>query len=307
MSKRRRKGRAVSGWLALDKPEGVTSTRALAEVKRLFDAAKAGHAGTLDPIASGILPIALGDATKTVPFVMDARKVYRFSVRWGTETTTDDAEGAPSAHSDRRPTAAEITAMLGRFTGEIMQAPPAFSAIKIEGERAYDLARGGEPVTTEPRPVCVYRLALVAQPDDDTAVFEAECGKGTYVRALARDLGRALGTCGHVSALRRLAVGPFDEATAVGLSALREIAASEGPAGCDRLLFPIDIALGDIAAVTVGNQAAMRIARGQPVLIRGTQIPPPGPAYAISEGRTIAIGEVAAGEFRPKRVFGQGR
>jgi tRNA pseudouridine55 synthase len=306
MSKRRRKGRAVSGWLALDKPAGITSTRALAEVKRLFDAAKAGHAGTLDPIASGILPIALGDATKTVPFVMDARKVYRFTVKWGTETTTDDTEGTPSAHSDRRPTAAELAAMLPRFTGEIMQAPPAFSAVKIDGERAYDLARGGEAVEMEPRPVTVHRLTLIERPDDDTAVIEAECGKGTYVRALARDLGRALGTCGHVTALRRLAVGPFDEAAAVELSTLREAAEAEGPAGCARFLFPIDIALGDIAAVTVGNQAAMRIARGQPVLIRGAQVPPPGPAYAISEGRTIAIGEVEAGEFRPKRVFGHG-
>jgi tRNA pseudouridine55 synthase len=306
MSKRRRKGRAISGWLALDKPAGITSTRALSEVKRLFDAAKAGHAGTLDPIASGILPIALGDATKTVPFVMDSRKVYRFTVRWGSETTTDDTEGTPSAYSDRRPGAEEIAAMLPRFTGEIMQAPPAFSAVKIEGERAYDLARGGEELEMEPRPVTVHSLTLVARPDDDTAIFEAECGKGTYVRAIARDLGRALGTCGHVTALRRLAVGPFDEAAAVEISALREAAEADGPEGCARFLSPIVVALGDIAAVTVGNQAAMRIARGQPVLIRGAQVPPPGPAYAISEGRPIAIGEVEAGEFRPKRVFGQG-
>jgi tRNA pseudouridine55 synthase len=306
MSKRRRKGRAISGWLALDKPAGITSTRALSEVKRLFDAAKAGHAGTLDPIASGILPIALGDATKTVPFVMDSRTVYRFTVRWGSETTTDDTEGTPSAYSDRRPGAEEIAAMLPRFTGEIMQAPPAFSAVKIEGERAHDLARGGEELEMEPRPVTVHSLTLVARPDDDTAIFEAECGKGTYVRAIARDLGRALGTCGHVTALRRLAVGPFDEAAAVEISALREVAEADGPEGCARFLSPIDVALGDIAAVTVGNQAAMRIARGQPVLIRGAQVPPPGPAYAISEGRPIAIGEVEAGEFRPKRVFGQG-
>jgi tRNA pseudouridine55 synthase len=237
---------------------------------------------------------------------MDSRKISRFAVRWGTETTTDDTEGAPSVHSDRRPSASEIEAMLPHFTGDIMQAPPAFSAVKIEGARAYDLARGGEAVEMEPRPVTVYRLTLVARPDDETAILEAECGKGTYVRALARDLGRALGTCCHVTALRRRVVGPFDEATSVELSTLREAAETEGPGGCARFLFPIDIALGDIAAVTVGSQAALRIARGQPVLIRGAAIPPPGPAYAISEGRTIAIGEVEAGEFRPRRVFGQG-
>jgi len=303
---RRRKGRAISGWLALDKPAGLTSTRALAEVKRLFQAAKAGHAGTLDPLATGVLPVALGDATRTVPFVMEARKVYRFTIRWGVETTTDDSEGEPVATSDRRPDRDALLAELGRFTGDIMQAPPAYSAIKIDGARAYDLAREGTPVAAEPRPVTIHRLALVAQPNGDTAVLEAECGKGTYVRALARDLGRALGTFGHVVALRRLAVGPFDDHMAVSLDALREIAAAEGPEGCARLLQPIDFVLGDIPAVAVGGSAAIRIAHGQPVLIRGGEIPAPGPAYAVSAGRPIALGEVEAGEFRPKRVFGSG-
>ena len=299
---RRKKGRAVSGWVALDKPAGLTSTRALSEVKRLFDAAKAGHAGTLDPLASGILPIALGDATKAVPFVMDSRKVYRFTVRWGVETDTDDSEGKPTASSDVRPTRERLIAALANFTGEIMQTPPAYSAIKIDGERAYDLARDGAPAEMEPRPVTIHRLALLSLPDADHAVLEAECGKGTYVRALARDLGRALGTFGHVSELRRLAVGPFDEDAAATLEELRE-AAADGADACDAFLRPIDFVLGGITAVRVGDSAAQRIARGQSVLIRGADVPPAGPAYAVAAGRTIAIGEVEGGEFHPRRVF----
>jgi tRNA pseudouridine55 synthase len=302
---RRKKGRAISGWVALDKPAGLTSTRALSEVKRLFDAAKAGHAGTLDPLASGILPIALGDATKAVPFVMDSRKVYRFTVRWGVETDTDDSEGKAIASSDVRPSRDAVIAALPDFIGEIMQTPPAFSAIKIDGERAYDLARDGMPAEMEPRPVTIHRLALAAAPDADHAVLEAECGKGTYVRAVARDLGRALGTLGHVSELRRLAVGPFDEGVAVSLEELREIAAN-GPAGCDALLRPIDFVLGGITALRVGDSAAQRIARGQSVLIRGADLPPAGPAYAVAAGRTIAIGDVEGGEFHPRRVFSGG-
>jgi tRNA pseudouridine55 synthase len=302
---RRKKGRAISGWVALDKPAGLTSTRALSEVKRLFDAAKAGHAGTLDPLASGILPIALGDATKAVPFVMDSRKVYRFTVRWGVETDTDDSEGKAIASSDVRPSRDAVIAALPDFIGEIMQTPPAFSAIKIDGERAYDLARDGMPAEMEPRPVTIHRLALAAAPDADHAVLEAECGKGTYVRAVARDLGRALGTLGHVSELRRLAVGPFDEGVAVSLEELREIAAN-GPAGCDALLRPIDFVLGGITALRVGDSAAQRIARGQSVLIRGADLLPAGPAYAVAAGRTIAIGDVEGGEFHPRRVFSGG-
>ncbi|MCC6981920.1 MAG: tRNA pseudouridine(55) synthase TruB, partial [Bauldia sp.] len=229
MGNRRKKGRPVSGWLPLDKPEGVTSTRILSEVKRLFDAQKAGHAGTLDPLASGMLPIAFGEATKTVSYVMDGRKIYRFAVRWGVQTDTDDTEGHAIAHSDVRPTPEAILAALPEFTGTIVQVPPAFSALKIDGERAYDLAREGEAVVLEPREVEIHRLTLVDVPDADHAVFEAECGKGTYVRAVARDLGRRLGTLGHVTALRRLLVGPFGEADMVTIDQLRAAAAEGGP------------------------------------------------------------------------------
>ncbi len=215
MANRKRKGREVTGWLCLDKAVGLTSTGAVASVKRLFGAAKVGHAGTLDPLASGVLPIALGEATKTVPFVQDGRKVYRFTVRWGAETDTDDSDGTVTGTSDARPDAEAIRAVLPAFTGEIMQRPPAYSAIKIAGQRAYDLAREGEAVVLEERPVAIHRLVLAEMPDRDHAVFEAECGKGTYVRALARDIGRRLGCLGHVVALRRLVVGPFDAAHAV--------------------------------------------------------------------------------------------
>src|SRR5438270_3615901 len=199
-SQRKREKRDVHGWIVLDKPVGMTSTHAVAVVKRLFTAKRAGHAGTLDPLASGILPLALGEATKTVPFVMEGRKRYRFTVRWGEERDTDDAEGKVTATSAARPAADAITASLPGFTGTILQVPPKFSAIKIEGERAYDLARDGQDVALEPRPVDIHALALTEVPDADTAVFEAECGKGTYVRALARDIGRVLGCHGHVTA-----------------------------------------------------------------------------------------------------------
>src|SRR5690242_4003426 len=205
---RKREKFDVHGWVVLDKPVGMTSTHAVSVIKRLFKAKRAGHAGTLDPLASGCLPIALGEATKTVPFVMEGRKRYRFTVQWGEERDTDDAEGRVVEISAVRPEEAAIRAALPRFTGTIAQVPPRFSAIKVEGERAYDLARDGEVVELEPRPVEIGRLELVERPDAEHAVFEAECGKGTYVRALARDLGRVLGTFGHVSALRRTAVGP---------------------------------------------------------------------------------------------------
>src|SRR5262247_3920546 len=199
----------VHGWVVLDKPVGMTSTHAVSVMKRLFNARRAGHAGTLDPLASGALPIALGEATKTVPFVMDGRKLYRFMVRWGEERDTDDAEGRVIARSDDRPSSDAVRSLLPSFTGCIAQVPPRFSAVKIEGERAYDLARDGETISLEPRPVEIHRLALIRMPDPDTAEFEAECGKGTYVRSLARDMGRALGCLGHIAALRRQAVGSF--------------------------------------------------------------------------------------------------
>jgi tRNA pseudouridine55 synthase len=300
---RRRKGRAVTGWLNLDKAAGQTSTDAVGSVKRLFGAAKVGHAGTLDPLATGALPIALGDATKTVPFVQDSRKVYRFTVRWGAETDTDDAEGRVVATSDARPDSAAIEALLAEFTGEIMQRPPAFSALKVDGERAYDLARGGAPVALEERPVTIHRLVLVATPDADHAVLEAETGKGTYIRALARDLGRRLACLGHVVALRRLAVGPFDSSTMVPLDAL--IAArEEGDArSLDRFLMPIGAALSALPEIAVGQSDAARIGRGQSVILRGRDAPMPGPAHVTHAGRSLAVGEVAEGAFHPKRVF----
>src|SRR4051794_14603355 len=217
---RKREKHDVHGWVVLDKPIGMTSTHAVAVIKRLFTARRAGHAGTLDPLASGLLPIALGEATKTVPFVMDGRKTYRFAVRWGEERDTDDAEGRVVATSDARPSPEQVRALLPRFTGTIAQVPPRFSAIKIDGERAYDLARGGEVVELAERPVEIHRLELIEAPDADHAVLAAECGKGTYVRALARDMGRLLGCCGHVVALRRTMVGPFAEANMIPLERL---------------------------------------------------------------------------------------
>jgi len=219
--KPKRVKRDVHGWVVLDKPVGMSSTYAVSVVKRLFQAKRAGHAGTLDPLASGLLPIALGEATKTVPFVMEGRKVYRFTVRWGEERDTDDAEGRITASSAERPTAEAIAALLPRFTGQITQVPPRYSAVKIAGERAYDLARDGEVVDIAPRPVEIHRLELIETPDRDHATLVAECGKGTYVRALARDLGRALKCLGHVAALRRTAVGPFGEDVASTLEALQ--------------------------------------------------------------------------------------
>ena len=221
---RRKKGTPVHGWLVLDKPPGRTSTQALAAVKRLFNAQKAGHAGTLDPLATGILPIAFGEATKTVSYAVDGEKSYRFTVRWGEERSTDDAEGEVTARSEKRPTQGEIEAVLPRFRGEILQTPPQFSAVKVEGNRAYDLARDGEEVVLEPRAVVIEGLDIVAMPDASTTVLEAHCGNCTYVRVLARDMGRALGCLGHVIELRRTRVGPFGEDDAVTLPELEAAA-----------------------------------------------------------------------------------
>ena len=294
MGRRRKSGRPVNGWLILDKPVGMTSTAAVALVKRTLDARKAGHAGTLDPLASGCLPIALGEATKTVAFVMDGRKVYRFTVRWGAETETDDTEGAVTATSDTRPDAASIGAVLEEFTGTISQVPPAYSAIKIAGERAYDLAREGEDVVLDARPITVHRLDLLDCPDSDTAIFEAECGKGTYVRALARDMGRRLGTCAHVTALRRMVVGPFDESVMITPEDLD----AEAP------LQPVDAALSQIPSLRFDERDTARIRSGQAVLMRGRDAPiAEGAAYAVFDGVPVAIGEIEKGHFSPRRVF----
>ena len=302
----RRDKRDVHGWVVLDKPIGLTSTHAVAIVKRLFQAKRAGHAGTLDPLASGGLPIALGEATKTVPFVMDGRKLYRFTVRWGEERDTDDAEGRVIANSEQRPTAEAIRALLPSYTGTIQQVPPKYSAIKIEGERAYDLARDGETVELAARPVDIGRLELIEVSDPDHAVLEAECGKGTYVRSLARDIGRALGCFGHVSALRRAGVGPFTEKTMILLEDLEALChrAAAGEGSLADALLPVETALDDIPALAVNRADAARLARGQAVLLRGRDAPNfRGTVYVTASGQLLALAELDRGEIVPKRVF----
>jgi len=301
---RRKKGNPVHGWVVLDKPIGMTSTQAVGAVRRLFGAQKAGHAGTLDPLATGILPIALGEATKTVPFAVDGEKSYRFTVRFGVETDTDDAEGKVVRTSDVLPTAEDIEDILEDFIGEISQVPPAFSAIKIDGNRAYDLARSGEEVVLEPRTVLIEELRLIDMPDAATAVLEADCGKGTYVRALARDIGRELDSAGHVIALRRTRVGPFYEDASIPLATLSE-AAEAGD--IDRYLRPVEAALEDIPALSVGPNDAASLARGQAVLVRGRDAPVlSGAAWVHFKGRILALGELEKGAFRPTRVFNFG-
>jgi tRNA pseudouridine55 synthase len=302
----KRDKRDVHGWLVLDKPVGMTSTHAVSVVKRLFSAKRVGHAGTLDPLASGALPIALGEATKTVPFVMDGRKIYQFTVRWGEERDTDDAEGRVTAANEQRPTPDAIRALLPSYTGTIQQVPPRYSAIKIEGERAYDLARDGETVELSARPVEIGRLELVATPDPDHAVLHAECGKGTYVRSLARDMGRALGCFGHVSALRRVAVGPFGPETMILLEQLEAVChrAAVGEANLAGALMPVETALDDIPALAVSRADAARLSRGQAVLLRGRDAPNfRGTVYVTVSGQLLALAELDRGEIVPKRVF----
>lgn len=295
----------VNGWLVLDKPVGLTSTDALSRVKRILHPQKAGHAGTLDPLASGCLPLAFGEATKTVPYVMDGRKVYRFTVSWGAETATDDTEGEVVATSDVRPTADEIRDILPEFTGTIEQVPPKFSAIKVDGARAYDLAREGEEVELAAREIEVHRLDLVDCPNEDTAVFETECGKGTYVRALARDMGRRLGTRGHVATLRRLLVGPFGEDDMITLDELKEIAEeAEDISEVFTELVSVETALESLPEIAVTGADEARLRHGQGVILRGRDAPVlSGEIYVTSQGRLVAICEVERGEMKPKRVF----
>jgi tRNA pseudouridine55 synthase len=304
--KPKREKHDVHGWVVLDKPVGMTSTHAVSVIKRLFTAKRAGHAGTLDPLASGCLPIALGDATKTVPFVMDGRKTYSFTVRWGEERDTDDAEGRAIATSGERPSAAAIVAALPAFVGSIEQVPPRYSAIKIEGERAYDIARDGEEFELKARTVVIDHLELEAMVDADHSRFRAECGKGTYVRALARDLGRVLGCHGHVSALRRTAVGPFGESDMISLEGLESLChrAAFGELSLADALLPVATALDDIPALAVSRADAARLQRGQAVLLRGRDAPMVrGTVYVTASGSLIALAEVDRGEVVPKRVF----
>jgi tRNA pseudouridine55 synthase len=286
----------INGWINLDKPTGVSSTQAVGRLKFLFNAKKAGHAGTLDPLASGVLPVAFGEATKTVPVVQDGAKSYRFRVRWGEESATDDAEGEIVARADRRPAAAEIESLLPRFVGAILQTPPTFSAIRIAGSRAYDLARDGETFEIEARPIHVYRLELIAAESDD-AVLEAECGKGAYVRAIARDLGRALGCYGHVIELRRTRVGPFSVDAGIPLDRLPDDADLMA-----RAILPLQAGLAEIPIVPVDRSGAAILRRGQKLLLRGPA-PTQGRAYIECFGTPIAFGVVEEGYFVSTRVF----
>jgi tRNA pseudouridine55 synthase len=307
---RKRKGEKVDGWINLDKPVGLSSTQAMAKVRGILKAQKAGHAGTLDPLASGILPIALGEATKTIPYVQDSFKVYSFTIAWGEERTTDDREGAVTATSDKRPSRTEIEAKLPAYIGLIMQTPPKFSAIKIDGQRAYDLARGGEEVELEAREVYIESLTLLEARQDE-ADFVMECGKGTYVRSLARDLARDLGTYGHISALRRDQVGPFTLKGAISLDKLRELADSPGH---NQAVLPLQTALDDIPGLALREEEAARLRNGQslafisrPDFERLAQAGVDGQegahVLASLNGKPIAIVEAWGAEVKPLRVF----
>jgi len=304
---RRRKGDAVSGWVCLDKPLDLGSTTAVSRVRRAFNAQKAGHAGTLDPLATGILPIALGEATKTVPFLMDADKTYRFTLAWGQTTASFDREGAVTATSDVRPTVAEVEAVLPRFVGEIEQVPPAFSAIKVDGERAYDLAREGVEVELAARKVRIDSARITDVPDPDHIEIEIDCGKGTYVRALARDLAEALGACGHVSALRRLRVGGFTTDRAITLDLLEDLC--HRGAALEALL-PVETALDDIPALALTAEDAFRLTQGRSVVLLPRQVETLKARLAASRtvsathgGKLVALCEMRAGRLNPTRVF----
>lgn len=310
---RRKKGQPVHGWVIIDKPQGLTSTQVVGAVRRIYDAQKAGHAGTLDPLATGILAVALGEATKTVPFAMDADKTYRFTARWGEGRDSDDADGKVTGVSDVRPTREAIEAMLPRFTGALSQVPPAYSAIKVQGERAYDLARDGEVVELAPRTVEVYESRLLEMPDADHAVFEIHCGKGTYVRSWVRDIALALGTVAHVSQLRRTRIGGFTEDLAVPLEV--EGGSVHIPAAFEHLR-PISTALDGIPALAVTGPDAVRLRSGNPVMVRAAQFARITESQSegddlqgltvflhTAEGEPVALAEFAQGELRPFRVF----
>ena len=311
---RKRKGDPVNGWIVLDKPLNLGSTQAVGRVRRLFNAQKAGHAGTLDPLATGILPIALGEATKTVPYLVEADKVYAFTIAWGASTATCDGEGAVTERSEVRPEPPAAQAALQAFVGQIMQTPPAYSAIKIAGERAYDLAREGIEVELAPRPVTIHSAAVTGAPDADHLDIEIHCGKGVYVRALARDLAQALGACGHVSALRRRRVGVFDEARSVTLEKLEELCDTDAGLG---VLLPVETALDDIPALAVTAEDAFRLSQGRPIVLLPRQVEtlrtrlacPDGQGFAsrtvlaVHGGSAVSICEMRAGQLSPTRVF----
>ena len=305
---RRKKGEAISGWICLDKPYDFGSTQAVGKVRWLFKAQKAGHAGTLDPLATGILPIALGEATKTVPLMMDADKAYRFTIEWGRSTTTLDREGATTASSDVRPTRAQVEAALPAFVGEIQQVPPNYSAVKVDGERAYDLARAGEDFELKARTVTIHSARVSDAPDADHIEIEMACGKGTYVRSIVRDLADALGACAHVSQLRRTRVGPFGEDRAITLENLEDLSHK---AALPEVLLPVETALDDIPALAVTAEDAFRLAQGRPIVLVPRQVETlkarlTGGSRLVSAmdgDRLVALAEMRAGRLNPVRVF----
>ena len=308
MSRRKPRGRPLDGWLIIDKPPGLTSTDVVNRVRRAFDARKAGHGGTLDPLATGVLPIAFGAATKTVPYVMDGTKLYRFTLRFGEARDTDDADGQVTATTAERPTDERIRRELAAFRGDIMQTPPAFSAVKVAGERAYDMAREGRAPVLEPRPARVDRFDLIEQPDPDHAVFEVESGKGVYMRSLARDLARACGSLGYVTALRRLRVGPFTEARAITLDKLGA-GVDTAPASPD-LLLPVETALADIPALALTETEAAGLRHGQAISlvalmgrIPRSADPSGGLARAMAGGRVVGLCRLEDGMLRPERIL----
>ena len=297
---RRKKGRDISGWLVIDKPAGMTSTTVVNKVRWALDAKKAGHAGTLDPDATGILAVALGEATKTVPYVTDALKAYRFTVKFGEATNTDDADGEVIDTSDKRPSDDDITTALPDFEGEIMQVPPAFSAVKIDGERAYAKARAGEDVTLEARPLFVESLEMVARPDADHAEFDMVCGKGGYVRSIARDLGQTLGCLGHVTTLRRIWSGPFELEDAITLDEVEALARTPE---LDAKLLPLSAGLIDLPELPTTIEGATRLRNGNPGMVIAADAAYGDIAWASLQGEPVAVGVYKAGELHPTRVF----
>ena len=308
MRHRKPRGRPLDGWLIIDKPQGLTSTDVVNRLKRWFDAQKCGHGGTLDPLATGVLPIAFGAATKTVPYVMDGTKLYHFTLRFGEARDTDDADGQVIETSAVRPTDEQIRAALPGFTGDIMQVPPIYSAVKVAGERAYDLSRAGAPPVLEPRPARVDRFELVGRPDAGTALFEVQSGKGVYMRSLARDLARACGTVGHIAALRRLRVGPFLEEAAIPLDKLQPT--EDIPRASPDLLLPVSTALADIPALALTEAEAFGLSHGQAislVVLMGriprAANPDGGLARAMAGGRVLGLCRLEDGWLKPERML----
>ena len=296
----RKKGREISGWLVVDKPAGITSTTVVNKVRWALDAKKAGHAGTLDPAATGVLAVALGEATKTVPYITDALKCYRFAMRMGAATNTDDAEGAVIATSDLRPADAQITAALGAFVGNIEQVPPQFSAVKVDGERAYTLARAGEEMELAARPLYVESLEMVARPDADTVELEMVCGKGGYVRSIARDLGAALGCLGHVLWLRREWSGPFEASDGLSMDEIDRLARTPE---LDARILPLEVGLADLPELRATAEGAARLRNGNPGMVIASDVDYGDEAWTSYQGKPLAVGVYKAGELHPTRVF----